>query len=81
MPGLRKAGDWWLAKERLQRERHVIAATLWTNVAGLADRWLAAQCDSAAIQAFAREVLDRLGGPLFDGYLAGAPRPDITKPG
>jgi len=47
---------------------------------GLADRWLAAHRDPAAIEAFAREVLDRLGGPLFDGYAAAAPRPDITKP-
>lgn len=47
--------------------------------AGLADRWLAAQDDPAAVEAFARGVLERLGGPLFDGYLAVAPRPE-TKP-
>jgi hypothetical protein len=95
-------------------ERHVIAATLWTNAAhgalvaanrwdgtgkwllrelrsldesldavfeaDLADRWLAAQHDTVAIEAFAREVLDRLGGPLFDGYLAVAPRPEAQTP-
>jgi hypothetical protein len=94
-------------------ERHVIAATLWTNAAhgalvaanrwdgtgkwllrelrsldesldavfeaDLADRWLAAQHDTVAIEAFAREVLDRLGGPLFDGYLAVAPRPEAKS--
>ncbi|MEZ0106306.1 hypothetical protein ABH920_000287 [Catenulispora sp. EB89] len=46
----------------------------------LADRWLAAQHDPAAIEAFARDVLDRLGGPLFDGYRAVAPRPEVTAP-
>ncbi|MEY9927142.1 hypothetical protein ABH926_001767 [Catenulispora sp. GP43] len=46
----------------------------------LADRWLAAQHDPAAVEAFARGVLDRLGGPLFDGYQAVAPRPEVTKP-
>jgi hypothetical protein len=48
--------------------------------ADLADRWLAAQHDPAAIEVFAREVLDRLGGPLFEGYLAVAPRPETTTP-
>lgn len=47
---------------------------------GLADRWLTAQHDPAAVEAFARDVLDRLGGPLFDGYLAVAPRPGVTPP-
>jgi hypothetical protein len=37
---------------------------------GLAERWLRARDDEAAIAAFAREVLDRLGGPLFDGFTA-----------
>jgi hypothetical protein len=46
----------------------------------LAGRWLAAQPDPAAIEAFARDILDRLGGPLFDGYQAVAPRPEATKP-
>ena len=46
----------------------------------LADRWLAAQHEPAAIEAFARDVLDRLGGPLFDGYQAVAPRPEVTTP-
>lgn len=48
--------------------------------ADLADRWLAARNDPAAIEAFAREVLDRLGGPLVDGYLAVAPRPETSTP-
>lgn len=43
--------------------------------ADLAERWLRARDDDAATAAFAREVLDRLGGPLFDGYHAVAPRP------
>jgi hypothetical protein len=46
----------------------------------LADRWLAAHHDPDAIEAFAREVLDRLGGPLFNGYLAVAPRPESATP-
>jgi hypothetical protein len=46
----------------------------------LAERWLAAQHDEAATEAFARDILDRLGGPLFDGYLAVAPRPWLTTP-
>ncbi|MBS2531264.1 nucleotidyltransferase domain-containing protein [Catenulispora sp. NF23] len=46
-----------------------------------AERWLAARDDPAAVRACARDVLDRLGGPLFDGYLAVAPRPAVTKPG
>ena len=46
----------------------------------LAERWLAAQHEPAAVETFARDVLDRLGGPLFDGYLAVAPRPEVTAP-
>ena len=46
----------------------------------LADRWLAAQHDPAAVEAFARDVLDRLGGPLFAGYQVVAPRQDLTSP-
>ncbi|WP_228561238.1 hypothetical protein [Catenulispora pinisilvae] len=45
-----------------------------------AERWLAARNDPVAVQDCARDVLDRLGGPLFDGYLAVAPRPAVTKP-
>jgi hypothetical protein len=37
----------------------------------LADRWLAAFGDPVAVMAFAREVLDGAGGPLFDGFRAG----------
>ncbi|WP_344666044.1 nucleotidyltransferase domain-containing protein [Catenulispora yoronensis] len=43
--------------------------------ADLAERWLRARDDEAATALFAREVLDRLGGPLFDGFTAVAPRP------
>jgi hypothetical protein len=46
----------------------------------LADRWLAAQHDPAAVEAFARSILERLGGPLFDGYRAVAPRPEAEAP-
>jgi hypothetical protein len=42
---------------------------------GLAERWLAAEGDPAAIEVFAAEMLDRVGGPLFEGYHAAAPRP------
>ncbi|MFD0639238.1 hypothetical protein ACFQ9X_54315 [Catenulispora yoronensis] len=41
--------------------------------ADLAERWLRARDDEAATALFAREVLDRLGGPLFDGFTAVAP--------
>jgi hypothetical protein len=34
----------------------------------LADRWVAAYGDPVATAAFARQVLDRAGGPLFAGY-------------
>lgn len=36
--------------------------------ADVAERWLAARGDVGLVEAFAREVLDRMGGPLFDGY-------------
>ncbi|GIE86068.1 nucleotidyltransferase [Actinoplanes regularis] len=42
---------------------------------GLADRWLAAHGDATAIEALIREVLDRHGGPLFDGYQVAGERP------
>jgi hypothetical protein len=38
--------------------------------------WLAAAADPEATAAFARTVLDRLGGPLFEGYRAAGPRTD-----
>jgi hypothetical protein len=53
---------------------------LRSHDADLAERWLAAQHDEAATESFARDILDRLGGPLFDGYLAVAPRPEVTPP-
>ncbi|WP_250034836.1 nucleotidyltransferase domain-containing protein [Paractinoplanes maris] len=40
--------------------------------ADLATRWLAARDNPAAL---ATEILDRVGGPLFDGYRAQAPGP------
>ena len=39
--------------------------------AALADRWLSAHGVPDAVAAFTREVLDRAGGPLFDGFRAG----------
>lgn len=42
---------------------------------GLADRWVAAHRDPIAIAMFANSVLDRIGGPLFDGYHAAGERP------
>lgn len=43
----------------------------------LADRWVAAFGDATAIEVFVREVLDRMGGPLFDGFRAGGDRPSV----
>lgn len=42
---------------------------------GLAGRWVAAHGDPAAVAALAREVLDRAGGPLFDGFRQAGRRP------
>ncbi|MBR7839090.1 nucleotidyltransferase domain-containing protein [Actinospica durhamensis] len=53
----------WLLRELRELDR------------GLADRWLAAFGDPEAIDAVAREVLDRAGGPLFDGFRAAGERP------
>jgi hypothetical protein len=41
----------------------------------LAGRWVAAHGDPAAIAAFAHDVLDQVGGPLFDGYRAAGEHP------
>lgn len=41
----------------------------------LAARWLAAHGDDEATAALAREVLQRAGGPLFEGYHASGTRP------
>jgi len=41
----------------------------------LAGRWLAAHGDAAAIGSLIRDLLDRHGGPLFDGYRAAGERP------
>ncbi|MBB5868317.1 hypothetical protein F4553_001696 [Allocatelliglobosispora scoriae] len=41
----------------------------------VADRWLAAHGDPEAIAAYIRELLDRNGGPLFEGYRADGERP------
>jgi hypothetical protein len=43
--------------------------------AELAARWLDAHDDVEATAAFAREVLDRAGGPLFAGYRVPGERP------
>ncbi|GIG70204.1 nucleotidyltransferase domain-containing protein [Phytomonospora endophytica] len=43
--------------------------------AGLAERWTAARDEREALIAFTREVLDRAGGPLFEGYRRSAPKP------
>ena len=40
----------------------------------LAARWLDAAGDTGRAEAFAREALERIGGPLFDGYHVAAPR-------
>lgn len=44
--------------------------------ADLADGWLAAHGDPVAVAAFARRLLDRAGGPLFEGFHALAERPE-----
>lgn len=41
----------------------------------LAERWLAAYPDLSAIELIVREILERLGGPLFDGYQVSGERP------
>jgi hypothetical protein len=41
----------------------------------LAQRWLAAQHDPAAIGTYINELLERNGGPLFEGYRAVGERP------
>jgi hypothetical protein len=41
----------------------------------LAQRWLAAQHDPAAIADYINELLERNGGPLFEGYRAAGERP------
>ena len=43
----------------------------------LADRWVAAFGDIAAIEVIVRAVLDRIGGPLFEGFHAGGERPSV----
>jgi hypothetical protein len=53
----------WLLRELREMDRE------------LADRWLAAFGDAEAIEAVARDVLDRVGGPLFDGFRAIGERP------
>ncbi|HEX6681782.1 MAG TPA: nucleotidyltransferase domain-containing protein [Candidatus Limnocylindrales bacterium] len=40
-----------------------------------ADRWLAAHGNPDAIAAFVRDLLDRNGGPLFEGYTVPGERP------
>jgi hypothetical protein len=40
---------------------------------GLAERWLAARHDDAALAAVARAVLDHAGGPVFEGFRREAP--------
>jgi hypothetical protein len=40
-----------------------------------AHRWLVAQHRPRAIAQLAREVLDRAGGPLFEGYHVAGTRP------
>jgi hypothetical protein len=62
------AGHWagngkWLLRELRQLDR------------GMADRWLAAHGDAQAIATFAREVLNQVGGPLFDGFREAGERP------
>ena len=46
----------------------------------VAERWLGARGDAAAVTAVAREVLDRAGGPLFDGFRAAGERASVPPP-
>jgi hypothetical protein len=46
----------------------------------LADRWLTAHTSPTAVATLIREVLDHIGGPLFDGYRVAGERP-ISEPG
>jgi len=45
---------------------------------GLADQWLAAHPDPAAVAVFAAQVLHRAGGLLFDGYHSVGERPALA---
>lgn len=65
------AGRWPGAGKWLLRELRALDPDV-------AVRWLIARNDIGRIEAFAREVLDRMGGPLFDGYLVPAPCPADT---
>lgn len=51
-----------------------------TDDPSLAERWLAARGDAAAVTAVAREVLDRAGGPLFEGFRAAGERAPVKAP-
>lgn len=62
--GDRWAGDGkWLLRELRDLDRE------------LAERWVAAFGDAEAIETVARDVLDRIGGALFDGFRAAGERP------
>lgn len=63
------ANRWLGAGKWLLRELHELDPRL-------AEEWLAAHRDPDAIEALARATLDRIGGPLFDGYAARGERPD-----
>jgi GNAT superfamily N-acetyltransferase len=68
---LRLGGHWvgrgkWLLRELRDAD------------AELAAQWLAAAGDPERIAAFGRRVLERAGGPLFDGYRADGERPPDT---
>jgi hypothetical protein len=69
------------AQQALALAGHWIGTSKWLlrelrdHDAELASRWLAAAGDPAATAKFAREVLDGVGGPLFDGYRAAGVRP------
>jgi hypothetical protein len=58
------AGHWTGTGKWLLRELRDLDA-------GLADRWLAAHGAPDAVAAFARQVLESAGGPLFDGFRSG----------
>jgi len=70
-----------VAELALLDARHWIGRGKWLlrelrdHDTALADRWLRAHGDAAAIESLARVVLDTAGGPLFAGYHVPGERP------
>lgn len=66
------AGHWTGKGKWLLRE-------LWDLDRDLAQRWLTAQGEPARVAAVTREILNRHGGPLFEGHRLAGERPPIIR--